>query len=215
MIFRRTERRSPWYNAVIGEILSHIIWRLQVSRQHPSADVDNLVNEIFEILMEMETKGIDPSSFELYFDKHWQLHNLRALPPEVSAERLRTFMSTLQKRMESDNIALIAAAAELAAEDGADARDALQDRFCTMREETKTKCDGLRAFGLDYIRSSLTAANTSNTAGGPALTARHVSKAYAESTGIDARTVVWIFKMRYVDFDSLIIGPHAGSRDRR
>ena len=114
MIFRRTERRSPWYNAVIGEILRHIIWRLQVSRQHPSADVDNLVNEIFEILMEMETKGIDPSSFELYFDKHWQLHNLRALPPEVSAERLRKFMSTLQKRMESDNIALIAAAAELA-----------------------------------------------------------------------------------------------------
>ena len=107
-------------------------------------------------------------------------------------------MSLLQKRMESHNIAA-------AAEDGAAARDALQDdcatsaRLCTMREETKASCDALCALGLDYIRWNLTSR-------GPAqrqLTLRHVSKAYAVSKSVDEKTVDWIFKMHYVDFDSL------------
>jgi hypothetical protein len=40
------------------------------SGQQPtaSADVDTLVNEIFEMLMDMEIKRIDHSSHKLYFD---------------------------------------------------------------------------------------------------------------------------------------------------
>ncbi len=51
-----------------------------------SAEVDTLVNEIFEMLMDMEIKRIDHSSHKLYFDT--KLRDLPSFSPEVRAEQL-------------------------------------------------------------------------------------------------------------------------------
>jgi hypothetical protein len=61
----------------------------------PPTEVDTLVNEIFEMLMDVEIKRIDHSSHKLYFDAI--LRGLPSFSPEVSAERLRKFMSMLQE----------------------------------------------------------------------------------------------------------------------
>ena len=75
------------------------------SGQQPtaSAEVDNLVNEIFEMLMDMEVKRIDHSSQKLYFDTI--LRDLPSFSPEVRAERLRKFILMLQKKIQTHNIA--------------------------------------------------------------------------------------------------------------
>ena len=60
------------------------------SGEQPTADaeVDTLVNEIFEMLMDMEIKRIDHSSHKLYFDTI--LRDLPSFSPEVRAERLNS-----------------------------------------------------------------------------------------------------------------------------
>jgi hypothetical protein len=100
-----------------------------------SAEVDSLVNEIFEMLMDMEIKRIDHSAHKLYFDTI--LRDLPSFSPEVRAERLRKFMSMLQKKIQTHNIAdgadkpqrsdKSAAIGHTHDEDSAYAGDALQD----------------------------------------------------------------------------------------
>jgi len=83
------------------------------SGEQPTADaeVDTLVNEIFEMLMDMEISKINISSQRLYLDK--LLHDLRNnQSPEVSAERLRKFMSMLQKIVQKHSNAINAAEAD-------------------------------------------------------------------------------------------------------
>jgi hypothetical protein len=61
------------------------------SGQQPtaSAEVDTLVNEIFEMLMDMEIKRIDHSSHKLCFDTILRdSQDLPSFSPEVRAERL-------------------------------------------------------------------------------------------------------------------------------
>ncbi|MCV5968545.1 hypothetical protein, partial [Lactococcus petauri] len=67
-----------------------------------SAEVDKLVNEIFEMLMHMDFKRIEHSSQQLYFDTI--LRDLPSFSPEVRVERLRTFISMLQKKIHTHNI---------------------------------------------------------------------------------------------------------------
>ena len=80
-------------------------------QQSADAEVDMLVNDIFEMLIEMDVRKIDISSERLYFNKLLQdVRNLQ--PPEVSAVRLRKFMSLLQKTVQNHSEALNAAAAD-------------------------------------------------------------------------------------------------------
>ncbi len=74
------------------------------SGQQPTgrAEFDTLVDEIFEMLTEMEIKRIDYSSHKLYFDTI--LRDLPSFSPEVSAGRLRKFMSMLQKKFQTHNL---------------------------------------------------------------------------------------------------------------
>jgi hypothetical protein len=124
------------------------------SGQQPvaSAVVDTLVNEIFEMLMDMEIKRIDHSSHKLHFDTI--MRDLPSFSPEVRAERLHKFMSMLQKKLQAHNTAdkadkphrsdKSAAIGHTHGEDSAG--DARQDgtsgattaRSCTLREDTKT-----------------------------------------------------------------------------
>jgi hypothetical protein len=72
-------------------------------------------------------------------------------------------------------------------------------RVCTVREDTKAKCDAIRAFGLVYIREQLAA-------GGEAqcqLTYHRLCTAYADSLGVQAKNMEWVFRMKYLDFASL------------
>ena len=69
------------------------------SGQQPTVDA-TLVNDIFEMLMEMDIRKIDIRLQRQYFDR--LLHDLRNLqPPEVSVVRLRKFMSLLQKTVQN------------------------------------------------------------------------------------------------------------------
>ena len=61
------------------------------SGQQPTVDA-TLVNDIFEMLMEMDIRKIDIRLQRQYFDR--LLHDLRNQPPEVSVVRLRKFMAT-------------------------------------------------------------------------------------------------------------------------
>jgi hypothetical protein len=149
------------------------------SGQQPtaSAEVDTLVNDIFEMLIDMKIKRIDHSSHKLYFDVI--LRDLHSFSPEVSAERLRKFMSVLQKKLQTHKNAdeadkphrsdKSAAIGHTHGEDSADAGDALQDgataaRSCTLREDTRTKCEALRAYGIKYIQGqSIAAGRTAGT----------------------------------------------------
>jgi hypothetical protein len=138
----------------------------------------------------MEIKRIDHSSHKLYFDAI--LRDLHSFSPEVSAGRLRGFMSMLQRKFQTHSIATeadkphrpdksdkSAAIGHTHGEDSADAGDALQDgataaRSSTMREETKTKCEALRAYGISYIQEQLAAGTPIGR-----VSARHFCKAYA------------------------------------
>jgi hypothetical protein len=164
------------------------------SGQQPtvSAEVYTLVNEIFEMLMDMDIKRINHSSHKLYFDTI--LLDLPSFSPDVRAERLRKFMSKLQRIFQTHNIAneadkphrwdKSAAIGHTHGEDSANAGDALQDgataaQSCTVREETKTKCEALRAYGINYIQEPIAAGRTAL----GRVSARHVCKAYAASVG--------------------------------
>ncbi len=78
------------------------------SGQQPTAgsEVDTLVDDIFDMMSEMKIRKIDIGFKRLYFNK--LLHNLPSLPPEDSAERLRKFMSLLQKSVQDDSNAAVA-----------------------------------------------------------------------------------------------------------
>ena len=83
------------------------------SGQQPtaSAEVDKLVNKIFEMLMEIDESKINISTQRLYLEKLLQdLRNKQS--PEVSAERLRKFMSLLQKTVQKHSNAINAAEAD-------------------------------------------------------------------------------------------------------
>ena len=155
------------------------------SGEQPTADaeVDTLVNEIFEMLMDMEISKINISSQRLYLDK--LLHDLRNnQSPEVSAERLRKFMSMLQKIVQKHSNAINAAEADKPNSSAAtsatsaptaatgntaekNTRDELPGgdyrldiadaRRCIVRGDTQAKCEAFRAFGLVYIREKLAA----------------------------------------------------------
>ena len=72
------------------------------SGQQPTVDA-TLVNDIFEMLMEMDIRKIDIRLQRQYFDRI--LHDLRNQPPEVSVVRLRKFMSLLQKTVQNHSTA--------------------------------------------------------------------------------------------------------------
>ena len=171
-------------------------------QQTADAEVDTLVNDIFEMLIEMDVRKIDISSERLYFNK--QLQDVRNLqPPKVSAVRLRKFMSLLQKTEQNHSYALNAAAGHTHGEQPGgvyrDRGDIADARASTMRGETKAKCEAVRAFVLVYIREKLAA-------GGDAtreVTASSLCEAYARSKHVDARTVEWVFRTKYLDFDAL------------
>ena len=141
------------------------------SGEQPTADaeVHTLVNAIFEMLMEIDESKINISSQRLYLDK--LLHDLRNnQSPEVSAERLRKFMSLLQKTVQNHSNAQNAAAADepeslvpTAATGhthgeqpgGVYRLDIADARLCTVtvtvRRDTKAKCEAVCDFGLVYI----------------------------------------------------------------
>ena len=80
-------------------------------QQPADAEVDTLVNDIFEMLIEMDVRKVDISCERQYFNKLLQdVRNLQ--PPEVSAVHLRKFMSLLQKTVQNHSEALNAAAAD-------------------------------------------------------------------------------------------------------
>ena len=81
------------------------------SGEQPTADaeVHTLVNAIFEMLMEIDESKINISTQRLYLDK--LLQDLHKQSPEVSAERLRKFMSMLQKTVQKHSNAKNAAEA--------------------------------------------------------------------------------------------------------
>ncbi len=165
--------------------------------------------------MDMEIKQVDYSSHKLYFDTI--LRDLASFSPEVRAERLRKFMLMMQKKMQAHNTAdeadkphrsdKSAAIGHTHVEDRADAGDARQDgasgataaRSCTMREDTKTKCEALRAYGIRYIQDQIAAGNIS----ARHITARHVCKAYAASVGQEENQLNWMFRANNLDFESL------------
>ncbi len=139
------------------------------SGQQPTVDA-TLVNDIFEMLMEMDIRKIDISLQRQYFDR--LLHDLRNLqPPEVSVVRLRKFMSLLQKTVQNHSNAQNAAAADepeslvpTAATGhthgeqpgGVYRLDIADARLCTVtvtvRRDTKAKCEAVCDFGLVYIK---------------------------------------------------------------
>ena len=191
------------------------------SGEQPTADaeVDTLVNEIFEMLMDMEISKINISSQRLYLDK--LLHDLRSnQSQEVSAARLRKFMSMLQKIVQKHSNAINAAEADkpnssaatsatsapTAAtgntrdeQPGIDYRlDIADARPCTVRGDTKAKCEAFRAFGLVYIREKLAA-------GGAAakVTRKELCEAYAKSISVETKSIEWLLRMQYLDFDAL------------
>ncbi len=68
-----------------------------------------------------------------------------------------------------------------------------------MREDTKAKCEAISAFRLVYILEQ-------HTAGGGAqrrVTYHRLCEAYADSLGVQAKTLEWVFRMKYLDFASL------------
>ncbi len=77
------------------------------SGQQPTAvsEVHTLVNDIFDIMSDMKIRKIDIGSERQYFTI--PLHEVPSLPPEVSAERLRKFMSLLQKTVQDDSNAAV------------------------------------------------------------------------------------------------------------
>jgi hypothetical protein len=139
------------------------------SGQQPTVDA-TLVNDIFEMLMEMDIRKIDIRLQRQYFDR--LLHDLRNLqPPEVSVVRLRKFMSLLQKTVQNHSNAQNAAAADepeslvpTAATGhthgeqpgGVYRLDIADARLCTVtvtvRRDTKAKCEAVCDFGLVYIK---------------------------------------------------------------
>ncbi len=145
------------------------------SGQQPTAgsEVHTLVNDIFDMTSDMQLRKIDIGSLGQYFTI--LLHEVPSLPPEVSAERMRTgkFMSLLQKTVQNDSNAAaslivrprqrpLATHGEVEGEvegeqPGGVYRGASADaRVCNVRE-TKAKCEAIRAFGLVYIREQLAA----------------------------------------------------------
>ena len=103
-------------------------------------------------------------------------------------------MSMLQKKFQAHNTADVvdkphrsdksAAIGHTHGEDSSNAGDALQDgataaQSCTVREETKTKCEALRAYGISYIQEPIAAGRTAL----GRVSARHICKAYAASVG--------------------------------
>jgi hypothetical protein len=67
-----------------------------------------------------------------------------------------------------------------------------------VRGDTQAKCEAFRAFGLVYIREKLAAG------GAPAkVTRKELNEAYAKSISVEPKTIDWMFRMRYLDFDAL------------
>ena len=195
------------------------------SGEQPTADaeVDTLVNAIFEMLMEIDESKINISSQRLYLDK--LLHDLRSnQSQEVSAARLRKFMSMLQNIVQKHSNAINAAEADKpnssaatsatsaptaatgntrdhrrAEQPGGDCRlDITDARRCVVRGDTKAKCEAFRAFGLVYIREKLAA-------GGAAakVTQKELCEAYAKSISVETKTIDWLLRAQYLDFDAL------------
>ena len=149
-----------------------------VSGQQPTArtdyaEVDNLVNEIMELMMDMEIKRIDHSPQKLFFESI--LRRLDTYSPAVCEERLRKFMTTLQKLYQINTRGVNGGeqpvedsaggahtggaqqhTEEIAEEIGATVA-ATAARSSTMREDTKSKCEELRKFGFEYIREQIAA----------------------------------------------------------
>jgi hypothetical protein len=68
-----------------------------------------------------------------------------------------------------------------------------------MREETKTKCEALCAYGISYIKEQIAAGRTAL----GRVSARHVCKAYSAFVGQEEKQVNWMFRSHYLDFESL------------
>jgi hypothetical protein len=170
------------------------------SGQQPTAgsELDTLVNVIFDMMSNMKIRKIDrgfeSESERLYFNKLLRDEHSESLPPEVNAERMRKFMSRLQKTVQDASNAAAAdkpdrsdTHGEVEGElPGGVYRGASADaRVCTEREETKAKCEAIRALGLVYIREQLAG-------GGAALRRvayRSPCDAYADSLGVQAKTL--------------------------
>jgi hypothetical protein len=71
-----------------------------------SSDVHTLVNDVFDMMSDMKIRKIDIGSESRYFNI--LLHEVPSWPPEVSAERMRKFMSRLQKTVQNDSNAAAA-----------------------------------------------------------------------------------------------------------
>ena len=173
------------------------------SGEQPTADaeVHTLVNAIFEMLMEIDESKINISSQRLYLDT--LLQDLRS---KQTPERLRKFMSLLQKIVQKHSNAINAAEADkpnssaatsatsapTAAtgntrdeQPGGDYRlDIADARRCTVQGDTKAKCEAFRAFGLVYIREKLAAGGA---AARHKVTRKELNEAYAKSISVETK----------------------------
>ena len=136
------------------------------SGQQPTVDA-TLVNDIFEMLMEMDIRKIDIRLQRQYFDRPAQLTTTGS--QSVSVVRLRKFMSLLQKTVqnhsnaqnaadEPESLVPTAATGHTHGEQpgGVYRLDIADARLCTVtvtvRRDTKAKCEAVCDFGLVYIK---------------------------------------------------------------
>jgi len=192
------------------------------SGEQPTDDeeVHTLVDAIFEMLMDIDESKINISSQRLYLDTL-----LQDLRNKKTPERLRKFISLLQRIVQKHSNAIDAAeadkpnssaatsatsaptaatgnTAEMNTRDeqpGGDYRlDIADARRCIVRGDTQAKCEAFRAFGLVYIREKLAA-------GGAAakVTQKELCEAYAKSISVETKTIDWLLRAQYLDFDAL------------
>jgi hypothetical protein len=173
------------------------------------SELDTLVNDIFDMMSDMKIRKIDIGSERLYLNK--LLRDKPSLPPEVSADRMRKFMSMLQKTVQDASNAAAADKPDRSAPTAAighthgevDSEGEVEGEqpggvYCgaraDVREDTKAKCEAIRAFGLVYIREQLAAVGEPQRQ----LTYHRLCEAYDNSLGVQAKALEWVFGMKYL-----------------